>query len=218
MSIPALPPIPTRPVLTREYLAQAALALIDAEGLRKFSMRRLGSVLGVDPMAAYRHFEDQEALFDGIADVLFAEVDADTLPWDAAWPDLAAQYCRRLREVLLRHPYAVPVFATRPVRSAASIETGVRTIAKLQDGGVEPATALRMLRCLREYTVGHALSVSVLQLGADRRSKKPAKGSPKYNLLAQTADETAPDDHFETGLQAMLHGFTAQPAADPSGP
>jgi AcrR family transcriptional regulator len=207
MSTPPVPPPPTRPALNREYLATAALALIDAEGLRKFSMRRLGAVLGVDPMAAYRHFEDQEALFDGIAEALFAEMDADSLPWEAPWPELAAQYCRRLRDVLLRHPYAVSVFATRPVRSPASIEMGVRAVATLHNAGLPPATALRILRCLREFAVGHALSVSALQLGAQRRSRKPDKGSPQYNLLAQAADDTAPDDHFEVGLQAMLRGF-----------
>ena len=207
MSTPAVPPPPTRPTLNREYLATAALALIDAEGLRKFSMRRLGAVLGVDPMAAYRHFDDQEALFDGIAEVLFAEMDSETLPWEAPWPELAAQYCRRLRDVLLHHPNAVPVFATRPVRSSASIEMGVRAVAKLQNAGLPPATALRILRCLREYTIGHALSVSILQNGAQSRSRKPTKGSPQYNLLAEAADQTGPDDHFEPGLQAMLRGF-----------
>lgn len=207
MSTPAVPPPPTRPALNREYLATAALALIDAEGLRKFSMRRLGAALGVDPMAAYRHFDDQEALFDGIAEVLFAELDADSLPWEAPWPELVAQYCHRLRDVLLRHPHAVSVFATRPVRSPASIDMGVRAVAKLRDAGLAPASALRVMRCVREFTVGHALSVSTLRLGAQRRSRKPDRGSPRYNLLAQAADETAPDDHFETGLRAMLRGF-----------
>ncbi|MEU7925355.1 TetR/AcrR family transcriptional regulator C-terminal domain-containing protein [Micromonospora sp. NPDC049801] len=207
MSTPAVPPPPTRPTLNREYLATAALALIDAEGLRKFSMRRLGAVLGVDPMAAYRHFADQEALFDGIAEVLFVEMDTDSLPWQAPWPELAAQYCRRLRDVLLQHPNAVPVFATRPVRSSASIDMGVRAVEKLQNAGLPPATALRILRCLREFTIGHALSVAILQAGAQSRSRKPDKGSSQYNLLAQAADETTPDDHFEPGLQAMLCGF-----------
>lgn len=207
MSTPALPQRPTRPTLNREYVATAALALIDAEGLRKFSMRRLGAVLNVDPMATYRHFEDQEALFDGVAEALFAEMDIDSLPWAAPWSDLAAEYCRQLRGMLLRHPNAVPVFASRPVRSPASIEMGVRAVAKLQDGGLSSATALRVLRCLREFTVGHALSVSALQPGGQRRSKKPNKGDPEYNLLARAADETTPDDHFEMGLQAMLRGF-----------
>src|SRR6266516_4759856 len=95
--------------------------------------------------------QDQEALLDGIAEVLFAEMDVDSLPWEAPWPELAAQYCHSLRGVLLQHPNAVSVFATRPVRSSASIDMGVRAMAKLHDAGLPPAAALRILRCLREF-------------------------------------------------------------------
>ncbi|MFF3669416.1 TetR/AcrR family transcriptional regulator [Microtetraspora malaysiensis] len=202
-----LPEQPTRPTVTREYLAAAALALIDAHGLRKFSMRKLGTAGGFDPMAVYRHYADQEDLFDGVAEMLFAEVDVDTLPWDGPWQQLARDYCLRLRDTLLRHPNAVSLFATRPVRSPASIDTGVRMLTELRDAGISPAEALRITRCLREFTVGHALSVAVTKLGADRRSRKPQPGSPDYNLLAEAADATALDDHFETGLTAMLRGF-----------
>lgn len=207
MTTPQLPPSPRRRSLNREYLAQAALALIDAYGLQRFSMRRLGAALGVDPMAAYRHFADQEELFDGVAEAIFAELDVESLPWQARWPQWAAEYCRRLRTVLLRHPHAVPLFATRPVRSPASIDLGVRAVTKLSDAGMTRADALRILRCLREFTVGHALSLSSLQQGGRRRSKKPEQADPEYNVLAQAADETAVDDHFEIGLGAMLRGF-----------
>ncbi|MFI9846891.1 TetR/AcrR family transcriptional regulator [Nonomuraea sp. NPDC051941] len=202
-----LPEPPTRPTLTREYLAVAALALIDAHGLRKFSMRKLGTAVGFDPMAAYRYYDDQEALFDGVAEALFTEIDVDTLPWDGPWHDLAREYCLRLRDTLLRHPHAVQVFATRPVRSPASIDTGVKMLTKLHADGIPPALALRIARCLREFTIGHALAIAVTRLGAERRSRKPRPGSPDYNVLAEAADATTLDDHFETGVTAMLRGF-----------
>ncbi|WP_214409761.1 TetR/AcrR family transcriptional regulator [Sphaerisporangium fuscum] len=202
-----LPQPPTRPTLSRDYLAAAALTLIDTHGLRKFSMRKLGTAVGFDPMAAYRYYDDQEALFDGVAEALFAEIDVDTLPWDGPWQQLARDYCLRLRDTLLRHPHAVQLFATRPVRSPASIETGVKMLTKLGENGIPPAQALRLVRCLREFTVGHALAIAVTKLGADRRSRRPRPGSPDYNLLAEAADATAVDDHFELGLTAILHGF-----------
>ena len=208
-----LPEPPVRPTLTREYLATAALALIDAHGLRKFSMRKLGAAVGFDPMAVYRHYEDQEALFDGVAEALFTEIDVDTLPWDGPWQQVARDYHLRLRDTLLRHPHAVPLFATRPVRSPASIDTGVKMLTKLRDGGITPAQALRISRCLREFTIGHALAIAVTDLGAERRSRKPQPGSPDYNLLAEAADATTIDDHFEAGLTAILRGFEQTPSA-----
>ncbi|GAA1643939.1 TetR/AcrR family transcriptional regulator C-terminal domain-containing protein [Nonomuraea maheshkhaliensis] len=202
-----LPKPPTRPTLTREYLAAAALALIDTHGLRKFSMRKLGTAVGFDPMAVHRYYADQEDLFGGVAEAMFAEIDAGTLPWDGPWRQPARDYCLRLRDTLLRHPRAVQVFATRPVRSPTSIDTGVKMLTKLRDDGISPAQALRLFRRLREFTIGHALSIATTTLGAGRRSRKPERGSPDYNLLAEAADATTLDDHFEAGLTALLHGF-----------
>lgn len=200
---------PTRTVLNREYIATVALDLIDRIGLAKFSMRKLGAELGADPMAAYRHYTDQEDLYDGIAELLFDQLDTDSLPWAKGWQDLSAAYCIRLRDTLLKHPHAVTVFASRPVRSPAAIAAGNRMIETISDAGFSTADALRITRCLREFTIGHALTIAVLTLGADRRSRKPAPADPAYNLLAEAADGAAPGDHFEVGLTALLDGFSA---------
>ncbi|TWP53380.1 hypothetical protein FKR81_05295 [Lentzea tibetensis] len=189
--------------LDRDGIARAALTLIDSG--EPFSMRKLGASLGVDPMAVYRHYADQEDLFDGVAEALFAAADVDSLRWDE-WRPMLFTYCRRLLDVLLAHPRAVTVFATRPVRSPEAIACGNRMIGVLRDAGFDPPVALQMTRCLREYTIGHALSVVP---PPSRRSRKPRRGSPGYDLLAASADGAPVDAHFELGLNAMLQGFSA---------
>lgn len=203
----ARPAAPMKPTLSREYIAAMALALVDDIGRDKFSMRKLGAELGVDPMAVYRYFTDQEALFDGIAETLFTELDVESLPWHGPWRELAEQYTRRLRDTLLAHPHAVTIFATRPVRSPAAIDTGNRMIELMTKSGFTPGRALQILRCLREFAIGHALTLAVLQLGGERRSRKPPPDSPDYNLLARSADDAGRDDHFDLGLTAMLDSF-----------
>jgi TetR/AcrR family tetracycline transcriptional repressor len=198
---------PTKPTLSREYIASVALSLIDSVGLAKFSMRKLGAEIGVDPMSAYHYVDDQEDLFDAVAETLFDELDVDSLPWQDSWRALLDQFYRRMRDTLAAHPHAVPVFASRPVRSAKAIATGNRTLARLRDCGFAPEVALRMTRCLRDYTVGHAMGLAAVQLGAQRRSKKPRPGGPGYNLLAESADAVGIDEHFGLGLAAMLNGF-----------
>ena len=200
---------PTRTVLNRGYIAAVALDLIDRIGLAKFSMRKLGAELGADPMAAYRHYADQEDLYDGIAELLFDRLDTDSLPWAKGWRQVSATYCERLRDTLLEHPHAVTLFASRPVRSPVAIATGNRMIETLTADGFPPADALRISRSLREFTIGHALTMAVLTLGTEHRSRKPAPTDPAYNLLAEAADGATPGDHFHPGLQAMLDGFSA---------
>jgi len=115
-------------------------------------------------------------------------------------------YGQRLRSVLQRHPNAVPIFATRPVRSPRAVATGDRMITQLRDAGFEPPVALQVARCLAEYVSGHMLSWTAAAVAA-ARSRKPEPGAPGYNLLAVAADGSAGTDHFDLGLTAMLDGF-----------
>jgi TetR/AcrR family tetracycline transcriptional repressor len=200
---------PTKPALSHEYIATVALALVDEVGLGRFSMRKLGAELGVDPMAVYYYYRDQEALFDGIAAVLFDELRVETLPWEGSWRELCEGLHRRLRDTLLAHPHAVSIFATRPVRSPTAIDNGERALVILREAGFGPALSLQVARCLREFTLGHAQTIAAVRLGAGLRSRKPPKGSPDYNLIAESADAAPIDAHFEVGLKAMLDGFEA---------
>lgn len=59
--------------LTRQRVLEAALSLIDREGLEGFSMRKLGAMLGVEAMAIYNHVENKRALFDGVVELLIVQ-------------------------------------------------------------------------------------------------------------------------------------------------
>jgi AcrR family transcriptional regulator len=63
--------------LTRQRVLEAALHLIDQEGLEGFSMRKLGSLLGVEAMSLYNHVESKRAVFDGVIELLIIQ---DPLP------------------------------------------------------------------------------------------------------------------------------------------
>ncbi len=54
---------PTKTTLSRSYILQVALELLDQEDLQKFTMRKLGQEMSVSPMAVYRYFPNQEAPF-----------------------------------------------------------------------------------------------------------------------------------------------------------
>ena len=51
-----------------------ALRVTDADGLDALTMRRLGTELGVDPMAAYRHVAGKADLLDAIVEAVLAEI------------------------------------------------------------------------------------------------------------------------------------------------
>ncbi|TCB88288.1 TetR family transcriptional regulator [Micromonospora zingiberis] len=195
-----------KPGLTRTGIATTALRMIDEGGTSAFSMRRLGAELNVDPSALYWHFRGREDLFEAIAETLVDEVGAAGLPWAAPWSDLLTAYCIQLYEVLIRHPHAVIVFASRPVRSEFGVRAANHAIELMVASGFTAGQAMQAVQALRAYVVGCALDVSataITGLQPRQRSARP----PADNLLAQGVIDAG--DHFRPGLDAMIRGLSA---------
>jgi hypothetical protein len=66
---------PRTPLLSRERIVTAALALIDAEGLHALSTRRLAAELGVSGPSLYNHVATKDELIDAVVDSVVAGVD-----------------------------------------------------------------------------------------------------------------------------------------------
>lgn len=59
---------------TRERVLAAAKEMVIADGSAAVSMRKIGAVVGVTPMAVYRHFPNREALLEAVAVECFTEL------------------------------------------------------------------------------------------------------------------------------------------------
>lgn len=63
-------------VTTVRKIATAARRLLDTEGADAVTMRRVAEVVGITPMAIYRHYPDRAALLNALADDGFQELAA----------------------------------------------------------------------------------------------------------------------------------------------
>ena len=64
-----------RQPLTRQRVLDAAVRVVDGEGLGALTMRRLGRELGVEAMSLYRHVPSKEALLDGVVETVLGELE-----------------------------------------------------------------------------------------------------------------------------------------------
>lgn len=106
--------------LGRERILQAALALIDAQGLPAFNIRALAAALGVAPAAIYWHVPNRDALVSGAIalalDGVAVAVPADaSLSWQARLRALLVAF----RAALRAHPHLAPVVASELAYNAA---------------------------------------------------------------------------------------------------
>lgn len=61
---------------TSQRIAAAARGLLDEHGAEGVTMRKVASVVGITPMALYRHYPNRDGLLNALADAGFAELAA----------------------------------------------------------------------------------------------------------------------------------------------
>lgn len=110
--------------------------MIDQEGLDTLTMRRLAEELHVDPMTINYHAKGKDALLDGVAELLWEEIDD---PQRSAEPaDTLRTLARSIRRLFHRHPEAAPSMlrcSTLPRSSrSAPASMSVRTMSTFVAG------------------------------------------------------------------------------------
>lgn len=136
--------------LTREELLDAALAIVDSEGLPALTMRRLAAAVGVEAMSLYYHVPHKEALLDGVVDRMRSEMRLpETAPDD--WTDALEAIFAEYRRVLAAHPNMLPLAARRTDSAGAS------GLEYLIAEGVAPDDAVELYQSLVAFTIGYSV-------------------------------------------------------------
>jgi AcrR family transcriptional regulator len=201
--------------LTRQRVLEAALQLIDREGLEGFSMRKLGAMLGVEAMSLYNHVESKGALFDGVIELLIVQPPypekPDTTPREELWT-----FAHAFRDVLRAHPRVLPLVATSPLRTPATLAILDRLLETVQRAQITGVQAIYALQCLVGFIVGHTLlgmgtlPVAGLEPGPNGPTvwqQFPAERYPTLHALLPTIAQWQPDHEFDFGLQALFQSL-----------
>jgi AcrR family transcriptional regulator len=181
---------------------EAAVALVDREGLEALSMRRLGRELGVEAMSLYNHIPNKDALLDGMVEVLLGKLRSPGSNGDPSWEAQVRGAFRSYLELARAHPNVFPLFALRPLNTAESL----RVFGLLREAGLDNVSALRAFRTLSGYTIGHALAEI---RGPALEPAGEAEGGGKTPRAG--ADRTGDRDaEFEFGLDLILAGLRSR--------
>ncbi|MGV0739789.1 TetR/AcrR family transcriptional regulator, partial [Mycobacterium syngnathidarum] len=102
-------PRPTKPLIVRDAVIEAALRIIDLEGLDTFSLPRLARELNVQAPSLYHHFADKSAILVEVARSITAETKYPDPKSVSNWIEWLVAFSLAARQSILRHPNAVPV-------------------------------------------------------------------------------------------------------------
>src|SRR4051794_21170179 len=202
---------PRKPLLSRDRIVTAALALIDAEGLTALSTRRLAAELGVSGPSLYNHFATKEAILDAVADLVVDQVDLSMFGDGRDWPDALLEWGRSYRAALAAHPHIVPLLAVGPGLRPAGLRMADAVFGGMVGAGWPPAQATRIGALMRFFVTGSALGSFAGGFVGDAQAYDPADYPHlgQAHLLARHP-ERVDNAAFETGLRALVDGLELQ--------
>ena len=223
-------PQPTRgpkPALSIDRIAQAAIAVADAEGLAGVSMQRVAAELGVTKMALYRYVPGKADLIALMVDtagdpppVLDGEADG--------WRAQLGHWARRLLAVFQRHPWLLDATVGPRIMGPNELGWLEQAVAALEgtglDGGERMDAVVVILGHVRTIAQQSRTPTGPPQ---DHPEQQPGTSSPSCWPPTATATPRSPEPwpppagparRTRPWSSALTASSTASACSSPSGP
>ena len=235
--LPARPARRRREPISRDAIVEAAVGVLDREGLDALSMRRVADELGTGAASLYWHVGSKDGLLDLVFEYVIGEQQVPD-PDAAHWQEQVKEVARSQREICLRHPYVVQISIGRIPMGPNALRYSERVLAILRGGGVPDGLAVQSYLLLIATVNGFMLdetgeaagSPPPAGDGADDGPPKPwtqemadmasaylaslpADRFPNMVALAGEFSKADPDERFELLLDIFVGGIERRAAA-----
>lgn len=199
---------PRVPLLSRERIREAALALIDRDGLAEVSMRKLAAELGVQAASLYGHYPNKDDLLDDIATGIMSHVDTSAFD-TAGWAEALAAWARSYRSALVAHPNFVPYLAAGPGRRAENLRAADAVHGGLVGAGWPPRYATMIGAATRYLVMGSTVGSFAGGFADDVQVYRDRYPHLNQAHLLRAVAEEIDDDSFELALTSFIAGLGA---------
>jgi TetR/AcrR family tetracycline transcriptional repressor len=223
-----------RPRLDLDLVVQAAIALLDENGLDDLTTRRLAARLGVQSAALYWHVRDKDELLDLVADAICAPALAPTMALVAdaslGWRERWVGGLRHYRAALRSHRDAPRLLADRPPVGPVRRRLADAAVGAVLEAGFPDADAAMISLLIGDYVISIVSEEMRIEAWAaasaqDEAQESPAEGPEQYANLDRIAPHMAAVSSgalFEVGLEVLLDGIERRlerisPGSGPSG-
>src|SRR5262249_19029843 len=136
----------------------------------------------------YRHFENKDALLDGLTEVLWAEVarPEDLPSEDMGWQETLHAVANALHAQAHAHPHAYALVLSSRIFPLAALRLWDAVMERLQRAGFEQQRAAEIFCTLCSYAMGTAMvELSALVPSASERATEAAEGMSDIGRLAE---------------------------------
>jgi len=219
---------PAKPALTRAGIVAAAIAVMQAEGLDRVTMRRLAQELDTGAASLYVYVRNTAELHAAMLDELLATVDLSPVTAAGDWRDRLITVLWSYTRILFEQPGLAPsVLVTRPSGPAyLSLAEGI--LALLSAGGVPADRAAWAVDLLLHFATSTAAEQGTRQRAVDAPDEEdavaaalraaPAATYPHLAALGVEELMSGPGpDRLTWGFSVLINGVLQTPRPAPPG-
>lgn len=210
------------PRLERTAIIQAALELVDEQGLDSLTLRALANKLGVRAPALYWHVTNKQELIDEMARAMLdAHASWHMQKGTETWQEWLKDTARKRRQILLSHRDGARILAGANMVKAQITPQGIEmTLQVLVDAGFTAQEAWKYHLAIAHYVIGSVFEMqeepeiertereATLNSLKDRANEFPIMASLLAKKMSHTRTEFR-ENAFESGLDVIIKGLEA---------
>jgi AcrR family transcriptional regulator len=202
-----------RQPLTRDAIVDAAVTVLDAEGVDALTVRRIGQELGTGSATLYWYVGSKDELGELVYDRVMGEVEPPELDAEH-WQDQLKELCRRVYRVLVKHNDVARLSLGRIPVGPNMLRIMECTTAMLRQAGIDDRAIGYIGDIVGRYLDASALETRMQDgpppqmVGAYFQSL-PAERFPHLTELSRAMVAGDDDERFEFGLDLLMRGIAS---------
>jgi AcrR family transcriptional regulator len=212
----------SRPALSKDSIVQAAIEVLETEGVDGLSMRLVAKHLGTGAASLYVHVANKDELLELIFDELISQVPIPE-PDPDRWQEQLREMAVNVRNVLRANSQVALSGLARIPTSYKSLTAAEGTLAILKAGGLSTKVISLAADLLALYIIGGVFEESLYErrgLGEDDieayvaqiqafYAALPPDRFPIMTSMAGALTEGDGDERFLFGLDVIIAGLIA---------
>lgn len=175
--------------LDRDKIVETSIRMLDAEGLAKFSMRKLAAELNVTAMSVYWYVDTKDDILELALDAAFREVELPDPDRAVSWRDDLRALAESYRSMLVRHTWAAAILNTylNIGPNALQVARAIQDIAIAT--GLPPAGQAGAITAVFQFVYGFSTTMGNFQ----RRCDESGVTQDEYYAQAMAAFQKDPE-------------------------
>jgi AcrR family transcriptional regulator len=207
--------------LSQELIVQAAIAILDEEGLDGVSMRRIAQDLGTGPASLYAYVSNKDELLELVVEAVAAEIEVPQELDPAHWQDQLKEIGRSMRRVWAAHGDIALISLANVPTGYNQLRVAEAIVAILRGVGIPDQIAAWTIdrfsamvdadaleTAMYNSKIKHGVDIDAYFAGLQEFFRKlPQEKFPQLTELGETLTTGDEVDRFEFGLDLFIRGL-----------